>query len=115
MGPKMDAGRPNIVIPEIFWLEAEAARPDVVVGPGIIRPEVEAGRPDVAILGPEAKAVDSGPTTFGRLAPQVLSSNRTSLLAYLFTDFDFVAVILRQTLLATHPKTATVTIAVVLT
>ena len=52
--------------------EAKAGRPDVVA-----MPEAEVGRPDVVIVGPEAKAVASRPTTFGRPAPQVLSSNRT--------------------------------------
>ena len=57
----------------------------------------------------------SGPTTFGRPSPQVLSSNLTELLVYSFTHFVFVVATSRQTLLATHPKTATVSISVVLT
>ena len=82
MGPEVDAGQPNVVISEIFGLEAEVARPDVrrssglkstrpnvVVGLDIFRPEAEAGRPNVVIVGPEAKAVASRPTTFGRSAP----------------------------------------------
>ena len=82
---------------------AEDGQPDVVVGP-----EAEGG-------GRAHLTFASGPTTFGRPAPQVLSSNLAELLAYSFTHFVFVAAISRQTLLATHPKTATVTIAIVLT